>query len=218
MTDRTGGPLSSNYAHRKRPENYEEDDQEGSEGEDAENLKARGGPDRPHLNDDDERMARQDLELARNLRLRAEGLEKVVTSMLEQPPPIHPANDEDILTPPTSPRLNPSNQPDPLHPHTLPNGVRLRLALGTMINDFFARQAPPPPYRHTQHSSKNSTPTEQSLSPNINPTSRLPPALMPLSQISSFATTFHQSQAVASTAFSSNASQSVTSSHVPCLK
>jgi hypothetical protein len=38
------------------------------------------------------------------------------------------------------------------HPHSLPNDVRLRLALGTIIIDLLARQAPHPAYRHTQPS------------------------------------------------------------------
>ena len=43
MTDRTGGPSSPNYAHRRRPENYEEEHELGSEGEDAGVLRARSG-------------------------------------------------------------------------------------------------------------------------------------------------------------------------------
>ncbi|KAF9555131.1 hypothetical protein CPC08DRAFT_695851 [Agrocybe pediades] len=182
MTDRTGGPSSPNYVHRSRPESYEEEDEEGSEGEEIVALKARaGGPGHPHNDDEDERLGRQDLALARSLRLRAEGLEKVVISMLEQPPPIHPINDEDILTPPTSPKIKPTS---PGHPHRLPNGVRLRLALGTIINDLFARQAPPPPYRHTRvPGSKISTPPDHS--PSVVPSpSDLPDALATLAPVS----------------------------------
>ncbi|PPQ98178.1 hypothetical protein CVT26_003224 [Gymnopilus dilepis] len=178
MTDRTGGPSSPNYAHRTRPENYEEEDEEGSEGEDVSRLKARTG----NGDDEDERLGRQDLSLARSLRLRAEGLEKVVISMLEQPPPvIHPFNDQDLLTPPTSPK---SSAPPPSDPHRLPNGVRLRLALGTIINDLFARQAPHPTYRHTHAPNvKISTPSEHSSS--VPPTpSDLPAALAKLAPIS----------------------------------
>ena len=80
MTDRTGGPSSPNYAHRQRPENCEEEDELRSEGEDTEVLKARSGA---RNDEEDEGLRRQDLTLARSLRLRAEGLEKVVTSMLE---------------------------------------------------------------------------------------------------------------------------------------
>ena len=147
MTDRTGGPTSPNYVHRRRPESYEEEDEQGSEGEEVVALKARvKDPNHPDTDDEDDRLSRQDLALARSLRVRAEGLEKVVISMLERPPPIHPINEEEILTPPTSPKNTASHLS---HPHRLPNGVRLRLALGTIINDLFARQAPPPPYRHT---------------------------------------------------------------------
>ncbi|KAH9481144.1 hypothetical protein JR316_0005664 [Psilocybe cubensis] len=193
MTDRTGGPTSPNYIHRKRPESYEEDDEEGSEGEEVVALKARaGGPGHPHNDDEDERLGRQDLALARSLRLRAEGLEKVVISMLDQPPPIHPINDEDILTPPTSPKLTASNA---AHPHRLPNGVRLRLALGTIVNDLFARQAPSPPYRHTHatnvttpntaKSAAASTPPDHSPQSSVVPSpSDLPNALATLAPVS----------------------------------
>ncbi|KAF8805420.1 hypothetical protein BYT27DRAFT_7104597 [Phlegmacium glaucopus] len=176
MTDRTGGPKSPNYIHRARPELYEEEDEEGSEGEDVVPLKARaGGPGHPHDDEEHERQRYQDLSLARSLRLRAEGVEKVITSMLEQPPPIHPVEDEVVFTPPTSP--NP-------HPHTLPNGVRLRLALGTIINDLFARQAPPPPYRHTHApNSKIATPPDHSPSHVPSP-SNLPHALTTLAPVS----------------------------------
>lgn len=91
---------------------------------------------------------------ARSLRLRAEGLEKVATAMLDQPPPVHPHFDGDPLTPPSSPKQSRSllpNQQNSDHPYSLPNGVRVRLTLGTIINDLFARQAPPPPYRHHHH-------------------------------------------------------------------
>ncbi|KAG0701211.1 hypothetical protein DFH29DRAFT_1000398 [Suillus ampliporus] len=155
MTDRTGGPSSPNYYHRERPESYEEDDEVLSDGENVEMLKAReGGPGHPHNEDEENRRQKQDLNLARSLRLRAIGLEKVVTSMLDQPPPVHPILDDVLTTPPTSPQRPESHQSPQRansHPHTLPNGVRLRLALGTVINDLFARQAPTSPYRHHHH-------------------------------------------------------------------
>lgn len=75
-----------------------------------------------------EKLRRQDLAIAQSLSLRAEGHEKVDTSMLEQPPLIHPIDDDDITTPAISPKLKPSR-----HPHTLPNGVRMRLPLGTIF-------------------------------------------------------------------------------------
>ena len=134
MTDRTGGPSSPNHAYCRRAENFEEEDELVREGEDVGVLEARLGA---RNDEEDERLRRQDLTLARNLRLRAEDFEKIVTSMLEQPPPIHPMDDDDITTPPSSPKLESSN-----HPHTLPNGVLLRLPLGTIINDFLAHQAP----------------------------------------------------------------------------
>ncbi|KAH7884802.1 hypothetical protein F5I97DRAFT_1929631 [Phlebopus sp. FC_14] len=210
MTDRTGGPSSSIYCHRERPEQYEEDDEVASDGEDVAALKSReGGPDHTHNDDEDDRRQKQNLALARSLRLRAIGLEKVVTSMLDQPPPLHPVLDDE---PPTPPRKRPTSHSIP-HPHTLPNGVRLRLALGTVINDLFARQAPPPPYRHHHHPppiivstnnsdqgssgalSVGSSPVLQGASPNpsmgasshsssAGSTGTLPPSLALLSSIS----------------------------------
>ena len=198
MTNRTGGPQSPNYIHRTRPELCEEEDEEGSEGEDITPLKARAGG--PHDDEENERLKYQDLSLARSLRLRAEGLEKVITSMLEQPPPIH---DEDLFTRPTSPpNINSST-----HPHTLPNGVRLRLAVGTIINDLFARQAPPPPYRHTHApNSKIITPPDQSLS-HIPSPSDLPDVLTALVPISGAFSPMSQPpmMPLPSSVFSSNA-------------
>ncbi|KDQ24245.1 hypothetical protein PLEOSDRAFT_1078452 [Pleurotus ostreatus PC15] len=174
MTDRTGGPSSIHYTHRHRPENYEEDEQVGSDGEDVDHLKSRAL--RPTDDDEEDRIGAQDLALARSLRLRAEGLEKVVTAMLDQPPvTVHPVDDEDVFSPPTSPKLGPSK-----HPHVLPNGVRLRLSLGTMINDFFARQAPPPPYRHQQRMKD-----DKEIATPVDSRHHLPPALEKLSSISS---------------------------------
>lgn len=180
MTDRTGGPDSSHYTHRLRPENYEEEDEVGSDGEDASSLKARrDDPGRPNADEEEIRLEAQDLTLARSLRLRAEGLEKVVTSMLEQPPPVHPTHEEDFSSPPTSPNLNPPAS-RVMHPHTLPNGVRLRLALGTMINDLFARQAPTLPHQQQQADS------EKPFTPPTYPTgtSYLPLSLSALLNIS----------------------------------
>ncbi|KAK0469520.1 uncharacterized protein EV420DRAFT_1633943 [Desarmillaria tabescens] len=195
MTDRTGGPRSQNYIHRRRPENFEEEEVVGSDGEDVVMLKTRAaGRHHDPLSDaEEERLRNQDLSLARSLRLRAEDLEKIVLSMLEQPPPVLPIPDEDILTPPTSPQIHPSNQRTGSHPHTLPNGVRLRLALGVMINDLFARHAPPPPFRHQRSQQPNSpavshTPSDiSSVDPTYLPTpSHLPPALTAVSSVSAY--------------------------------
>lgn len=205
MTDPTGGPNSSNYTHRHRPENYEEEDEAVSEGEEVVTLKARAGdPGRPHNDDEDEKLRTQDLILARSLRLRAEGLEKVVTSMLDQPPPVHPNYDDDFPSPPTSPNIPPTNQrkSSSSHQHTLPNGVRLRLALGTMINDLFARQSPIPRFREQQQQQTpkspelHSTPTQSTSSSDtssgtIPSSSSLPLALTSLSSVSAYSTATH---------------------------
>ena len=82
MTHRTGDPSSPNYAHCRRPENCEEEDQLGSEGEDVGVLKGRSVA---RNNEEDERLRRQDLALARSLRLRAERLEKGVTTTPSNP-------------------------------------------------------------------------------------------------------------------------------------
>jgi hypothetical protein len=181
MTDLTGGPSSSNYKHQQRPENYEEDDEVGSEGEDVSHLKARLDPPNQY-SDENERTSKQDLPLAQSLRLRAEGLEKVVTSMLDQPPPIHPVVDDDVgEQPPSSPKINPASLCDP---HKLPNGVRLRLALGTIINDLFARQMPRAPYRFTHPPPSKSATNDKPHSPPQSSSSTLPSLLEPLSTIS----------------------------------
>ncbi|KAI0749645.1 hypothetical protein C8Q80DRAFT_1163205 [Daedaleopsis nitida] len=169
MTDRAGGPSSSNFAHRERPENFEEDEEVYSDGEDVRVLGAReGGPEHTHGDDDEDRLERQDLPLARNLRQRAESVEKVATAMLDQPPQEKPLHPDDLLDPPTSPSLQPQNARQ--HQHTLPNGVRLRLTLATVINDFFCRRAPDPPQR----------PPIVHTDPNVPVASVLPSSLIPL--------------------------------------
>lgn len=178
MADKTGGAHSPNFAHRERPENYEEEEDVYSEGESVMTLVAReGGPGHTHEEDEDERLDSQDLSLARSLRQRAEGVEKVIAGMLRQPPPVHPNLPDEMLEPPTSPQLHPQNSAHPNaskpHEHTLPNGVRLRLVLGTVINDVFARRPPSPPSRH---------PTRSHNVPLPPPT--LPPVLGPLTAIS----------------------------------
>lgn len=215
MTDRTGGPSSPHFPFRERPEQYDEEDEVSSDGEDVDQLKARAaGHGDTNNEDEDTRMQKQDFGLARSLRLRAIALEKVVTSMLDQPPPLHsvPPIDDESQSPPASPKGRES-QPTPKasHPHTLPNGVRLRLALGTVINDLFARQALIAPYRHHHHPppivvstslsekgsaeslSSNSSPVLQNLSPHPSTcTSQssggvigvLPPSLIALASIS----------------------------------
>ncbi|KAI0789965.1 hypothetical protein C8Q75DRAFT_793068 [Abortiporus biennis] len=171
MTDRTGGPSSTNHVHRDRPENYEEEEEVYSDGEDVSALVARaGGPGHTHEEDDDERLESQDLPLARNLRQRAESVEKVITAMLDQPPEVPPVHPDDLLDPPTSPQLHPLHSRT--HQHTLPNGVRLRLALATVINDLFARRAPAPPHRQYYGVSSGSPPPS------------LPSALVPLAAVS----------------------------------
>ena len=183
MTDRTGGPTAPNHAHRARPENYEEDEEVYSDGEDVTHLQARaGGPAHTHGEEEDERLDMQDLTLARSLRQRAEGVEKVATSMLDQPPEVPPIHPDDLLDPPTSPQLRP--QAPQRHPHKLPNGVRLRLTLATVVNDLFSRKAPTPPSRN------GVGPNSTSSAPQ--PVSTFPSALVPLGAISSASNPEHR--------------------------
>jgi len=123
MTDRTGGPGTPNYAHRERPEQWDENEMVASEGEqdDADGRAPRArsrGPD--HVDDKGGEKApgmtaRQDLPFARSLRKRAESLENVVTGMLEQPPRDIPfPEDEPIAS--VSTFSSPPLPPDPDDP------------------------------------------------------------------------------------------------------
>jgi hypothetical protein len=191
MTDRTGGPSSKNFSHRFRPENFEEEEEQPSDGERFTVLQG----ERESLSDprgaDEDRIRRPDLTLAKALKQRSESLEKVVASILDQPPVVHPRQEDDLAGSQPS-RLHPISS----HPPTLPNGVRLRLALGTVINDVFARQNPPLSPR--QQEPRNSPPIlRPSDSPLLSNTmilsdpstltlqfSPLPPCLIPLSSVS----------------------------------
>ena len=104
MTDRTGGPGTSNFERRERPEQWDEDEVVTSEGEqddvDGREIRSRSGGSAGHGDDQDKgngpvTTSQQDLPYARTLRQRAESLENVITSMLEQPP-------RDIPFPPVS--------------------------------------------------------------------------------------------------------------------
>lgn len=93
---------------------------------------------------------------ARESNARAEGLEKVLCAMLQQPP------DSGLLS------------------HSqLPNGVRLRLALGTLINELFAET----PSSAQSYPAPN-TPSEAAYS--AFPSSTLPAPIIPLVHISSY--------------------------------
>ena len=142
MTDRTGGSSSPNYIHRERPENFEEEDEAASDGECVSILRHRSGW---SVDSEDARLVLKDPQLAKALRTRSESVEKVVVSMLHQPPEVRPLHPHDTTNSPGSPEPKKSTPVGTnSHPHTLPNGVRLRAALATLINDFFARVSPPP--------------------------------------------------------------------------
>ncbi|KAH9976485.1 hypothetical protein BJV74DRAFT_862093 [Russula compacta] len=219
MTDRTGGPGAPNYAHRERPEQWEEDEEAPSDGEQEEDeeddddvddraLRADssewrgGGLDRVHGDNDEgeerrgerRRIARQDLPFARRLRQRAESLEKVVTGMLEQPPRDIPFPEDEPIAPVPPQQQPPPMTPSPVGKHVLPNGVRLRLALTTIINDLFARQAPVHRRLHFQDaaspSSRSDSVVASSFRPSIQPSSSssstpspVPPSWLPQSLV-----------------------------------
>ncbi|KAL5486209.1 hypothetical protein ACEPAI_7254 [Sanghuangporus weigelae] len=115
-------------------------DQDGmSDGEDVLNIKF--GATNQERNErspaEDQHGAAQNLQLAHALRLRADGVEKVLIAMLDQPPEVQPPySDEDA--PRTPPAIHGVGE------HFFPNGVRFRLALSTLVNDLFARDTPTP--------------------------------------------------------------------------
>jgi len=82
-------------------------------------------------------IAAQNIPLVHTLRLRADGVEKVLIAMLDQPPEVQPPYSDDDA-PRTPPAIHGIGE------HHFPNGVRLRLALSTLVNDLFARDIPTP--------------------------------------------------------------------------
>lgn len=108
MTDRTGGPGSPNYAHRERPELWDEDEEVPSDGEGADaggqTLHAQSGRPDQSRGQEEVRTAQRDLPCARRLRQRAEALEKVVTGMLKQPPRDYPFPADEPIAPVPLPR------------------------------------------------------------------------------------------------------------------
>ena len=115
-------------------------DQDGmSDGEDVLNIKfgAKNQERNERSPAEDQHEAAQNLQLAHVLRLRADGAEKILIAMLDQPPEVQPPySDEDA--PRTPPAIHGVGE------HFFPNGVRFRLALSTLVNDLFARDTPTP--------------------------------------------------------------------------
>lgn len=93
-----------------------------------------------------EEMSRADHVQARALRQKADGLEKVLSAIMDQcsePLPQCPrprSLDLGIPTPSSPPRDRQRVQPNP---YILPNGVRVRLAVGALINILFSRADDP---------------------------------------------------------------------------
>ncbi|KAF8492569.1 hypothetical protein F5888DRAFT_891332 [Russula emetica] len=217
MTDRTpGGPGTPNFERRERPEQWDENELVTSEGEQDDvgcrEIRSRSGGSE-HVHDQvegkgPEMTSRQDLPYARKLRQRAESLEYVVTSMLEQPPRDIPFPQNESIPPTTLQQPPPSVMPSPVRKQILPNAVRLRLALSTIINDLFARHAPVQRHLHFQGgmptlssssasgsnsgASSSRRTTQSSLSSSApSPVSllRLPQSLVPLLSVSGTSTT-----------------------------
>ncbi|KLO17084.1 hypothetical protein SCHPADRAFT_937281 [Schizopora paradoxa] len=92
---------------------------------------------RSSAEDDFDAIAAQNVPLAQTLRLRGDGVEKVLIAMLDQPPEVQPPYSDDDA-PRTPPAIHGVGE------HHFPNGVRLRLALSTLVNDLFARDTPTP--------------------------------------------------------------------------
>ncbi|KAN0132340.1 hypothetical protein V8E53_009766 [Lactarius tabidus] len=202
MTDRTGGPGSPNYAHRERPELWDEDEEVPSDSEGADEggqaLRARSGEPEQTYDEEEARIVRRDLPLARKLRQRAETLEKVVTSMLKQPPRDYPFPVDEPIAPPHV--LPSAPTPSLAGKNVLPNGIRLRLALTTVINDLFSRQlhvgfhstAATAAASSSSSSSDSGAPASRrmarsSSSSTSSHLSRLPYSLVPLLSVSSAA-------------------------------
>ncbi|KAG8937235.1 hypothetical protein FRC02_000004 [Tulasnella sp. 418] len=106
---------------------------------------------------------------ARALRAEADGLEKVLSAMLDQPPEDLPFDPDDPLLRDTS--FTPRVQP------LLPNGVRLRLAIAALVNDVFTEDT------HTTRGLEN-PPSVPGSPPSF---TSYTPSLALLSSISSFA-------------------------------
>ena len=107
---------------------------------------------------------------AKAFKARADGLEKVLSAMLDQPPEELPFDSHDLLFRDTS------FQPPPT---SLPNGVRLRISLAGLINDIFAEDTVTFPREELE-----TIPYYASAPPQL---SSFTPALTALSRLSSFA-------------------------------
>lgn len=134
-------------AERTNADREIEEHDQLSEGEDVLMLKF-GAKERQRdmrFPSEDDHLNTQNLNLARALRLRADGVEKVVTAMVDQPPEIQPPYVDDD-TPRTPAAIYGHNEDH------LPNGVRWRLVLSTLINDIFSRDVPTPIPARSLHS------------------------------------------------------------------
>lgn len=145
MTDRTGGPGTPNFERRERPEQWDENDVVSSEGEqedvvDGREIRSCSGE--SELVDGQEEVnrlemtSRQDLPHARKLRQRADSLENVIISMLEQPTRDPPFFAQDEPTAPVSPLVR-FRFPLATRLHTYTDN---NIAATTSVWDAIARQ------------------------------------------------------------------------------
>jgi hypothetical protein len=115
-----------------RHETYDEQDDVQSDGESAEVLSGHLSANPAFVQGEDARVRSSDLTQASIHRSRAESLEKVVTSMLEQPPEVRVSSEGEPsapMSPPQQPGQTNTRNPLLSHPHTLPDGVRVRVFL-----------------------------------------------------------------------------------------
>lgn len=189
-----------------------EDVEQGSDGEDVLKIKFGAKDQERNMRSpvEDQHEERQNLQLAHILRLRADGVEKVLIAMLDQPPEVQPPYLDEDTTPRTAPAIHGDGE------HHFPNGVRLRLSLGTLVNDLFSRDTAlplsprssnTPAYQARNAQTPSTTPLVKPESENkSNPSSLalpasvlagkgrtdemlengLPACLLPLARISSF--------------------------------
>ncbi|KAG8991675.1 hypothetical protein FRB94_012319 [Tulasnella sp. JGI-2019a] len=141
--------------------------------------KARFGQVSVELNLDGEKS----VPAAKALKARADGLEKMLSAMLSQPPEEVEAWDaEDPLSQDTALHIPTS----PSSPSILPNGIRLRIALARLMNDLYAQDAVFDQSVSTSATASTSVTTDP-YPPALPSYASLSPALSALSRISSFA-------------------------------
>lgn len=124
---------------------------------------------------------RVDVAAARMFRARADGLEKVLSAMLNQPPEEVPWDADDELFRDVSSKVTSST--------LLPNGIRIRIALARLMNDVFVPHDDAP-QSSASGAAAAAAATSGAIAPYLPappPFTTLSPGLSELSRISSFA-------------------------------